>query len=317
VAVTTRLLLLYFALLPQGQRPPKPTMTATSEQAVRQLIESLPSKSNWRYVMEQGMKGDGIHQPWMDEMRNQGIRVAMLTIEFEWINGGETEENLKNWTLASAMYFTDYNYPDSQPLADPNRLKIITASGLEGRLEAEALSRAKQENWFEAPGGQLPPRKEGTGYVRIFLADNEWLPVEPSELGEYGAGTTPLMHAALLGDVGRIQKLLAEGVDVNAVSPDSSTALFYASSADAVQALLDAGAEVNKGTNDGVTPLMNASARGDFPFAGVGLHMVELLLKAGADPNPRDAHGHTALWIAAQKKNWDIVKLLKHAGAHE
>jgi hypothetical protein len=268
----------------------------------------------WRNMLEHGARGDGIHRPWMDEMQKQGITLEVLTFEFEWTQGGETLKDLKNWKFASAMYFTDYDYPSSQPITDPSRLKTINASALEGKLEAVALPRAMQGIWFESPGDQHPAQQTGTGYSRIFLADNEWLPVQNFPwFGQYEPGTTPLMHAALLGDVARIRKLLSEGADVNAASPDGATALLYVAGGnrpDAVQILLAAGADVSKATNHGTTALMNASAGGD-------LRSVDLLLKAGPDPNSRDADGHTALWIATQRNQWEIVKLLKLAGAHK
>lgn len=311
MSLATALVFMWAALLPQGQRSTQPTTNAASERAVRQLIESLPPKSMWRNMLEHGARGDGIRRPWMDEMQKQGIKFAVFTFEFKWTQGGRV---LKDWTFVSATYFADYDYLRSHPIMDPNRLDTLNASGLEDMLRAEALARGKDGIWVELPGDQHPALTTGMGYKQVFLADNEWLPVQLFPwYAQYEPGTTPLMRAAIQGDVARIRKLLAEGADVNALSPDGLTALLYAAggkSLEAAQILLVAGANVSRATNHGATPLMTASGSGN-------LRMVNVLLKAGANPNARDADGHTALWIAAQSSNWEIVKILKQAGAQE
>jgi len=295
-------------LLALGSAPPPQAANPTGGEGVRQLIESLPPKSMWRNMLEKGAMGDGIRRPWMDEMRMQGIKFAAVTYEFEWTQGGAA---LKDWRLASTRYFTDYDYLILQSIMDPIRLKAIHSSGLEAKLEAVALARAKHGIWIESPRDQRPARQTGTGYRQIFLADNEWLPVQMFPwFGQYEPGTTSLMHAALLGEVERIRALLAEGVDVNAVSANGSTALLYATEADSpetVQTLLAAGADPNKATTNGSTALMISSAGGD-------VRLVGMLVKAGANPNSRDASGDTALSIATQRNQWEVVKLLKLAG---
>lgn len=79
------------------------------------------------------------------------------------------------------------------------------------------------------------------------------------------------------------------------------TALYLAVDIDlqeVFQLLLDAGAEVNTCTSYGYSPLMQASRR-------LELHLVELLLKAGADPQQVDMNGDTALHEFARSKFFD------------
>ena len=175
MSIAAALVLLCACLWPQGQQSAQPTTNAASEQAVRRLMESLPPGSMWRDMLGHGARGGGIRQPWMDEMRSEGIKLAELTFEFDWTQGGKA---LKDWALASASYFPDYDYASARPIMDPRRLKAVSAGGLEGMLGAVALAQAKQGVWFEYPGDQHPPRETGTGYRRILLADNEWLPVQ-------------------------------------------------------------------------------------------------------------------------------------------
>lgn len=58
-----------------------------------------------------------------------------------------------------------------------------------------------------------------------------------------------------------------------------------------VQALLDDGADLTTTDDEGKTPLMEAAKAG-------APEIVELLLKAGADPKPKDKLGYTAKMIA-------------------
>lgn len=129
--------------------------------------------------------------------------------------------------------------------------------------------------------------------------------------GQYEQGTTPLMRAAVRGDIQLIRKHLTEGADVDAVSPSGSTALVYAASSGnplAIATLLNAGAKAS--TDAGGEALITAAARGN-------ARSVELLLKAGADPNYRDKDGGTPLSVAARRHYEGITHLLMQGGARQ
>jgi len=118
------------------------------------------------------------------------------------------------------------------------------------------------------------------------------------------------MHTAKLGEAQRLIELLKEGADVNAVDPSGFTALVYASggNSEAVSILLNAGARVN--TSAGGEALITAAASGK----SVNL---QLLLKAGADPNYRDKDGATALSVARESHLDAVIQQLRQAGARE
>ena len=69
-----------------------------------------------------------------------------------------------------------------------------------------------------------------------------------------------------------------------------------------------AGINVNAKDRDGSTALMIASERGD-------AEVVKLLLENGADPNAGDTSGYTALMFASYSGDLEIAKLLVKKGA--
>lgn len=299
ILITLTLLL---TTVPQ-HAPSQLTAGVAVDEHVRQLIRSLPPDSGWREILRHAW-GDGVRQPWMDDMRTEGIKLAAFTFEFTWIKGGR---DLRDWRLAEQQYFRDFDR--SQPVTDPHELDVIKASGLVRRLEDVALARAKQGNWVD-----YPREDKGTGYRQVLLAENEWLPVGLSPFfGQYEPGTTPLMHAALLGDVAGIKRLLSQGASIDAVSPDGSTALIYAAASDnpaAVDCLLKAGANVNANMKGGGNALTAAVVTDHS-------QNVALLLKAGLDPNAKTVEGESVLSFAIRRHYADIVKLLRRTGARE
>src|SRR5262245_2746643 len=98
----------------------------------------------------------------------------------------------------------------------------------------------------------------------------------------YAADDTRLANAAMQGDKGAVQSLLKQKADVNAALGDGMTALHWAAFHDdleLVKILLQAGANVKATTRLGaMTPLFMASNNGN-------PGMIEVLLKAGAEPN--------------------------------
>ena len=121
-----------------------------------------------------------------------------------------------------------------------------------------------------------------------------------------------LSNAAMQGDRDAVRSLLKRKADVNAPQGDGTTALHWAAFRDDVemaQLLLGAGANVMATTRLGdLTPLFMAAKNGSAP-------MIELLLKAGADPNSTDSHGTTPLMSAAASGSTDAIKVFLSHGA--
>jgi uncharacterized protein len=118
--------------------------------------------------------------------------------------------------------------------------------------------------------------------------------------------------AVMKQDGGQVVRLLKSKADVNAVQPDGSTALHWASyEADArtTALLLKAHANPNVRTVTGVTPLELACESGN-------VEVVKLLLKGGADPNATLSHGETPLMMAARTGSVPILELLVRKGVN-
>jgi ankyrin repeat protein len=119
-----------------------------------------------------------------------------------------------------------------------------------------------------------------------------------------------LIDAVKRGDLQAARALVARGVDVNAGTPDGTTALHWAAhrnSVPLVDLLLHAGARVTVANDYDATPLSVACEAASAP-------LVERLLTAGADPNTTVTGGETVLMIAA-RGNADVVRVLLAHGA--
>jgi ankyrin repeat protein len=129
----------------------------------------------------------------------------------------------------------------------------------------------------------------------------------PSVVNKRGPeGATPLMYAALYGDVALVAKLLQAGADPNTRNHVDATPLMWGlENLEIVQLLLDGGANVNAISAFGRTPLMLAAAQ------AASAPLVKLLLDRGARPN------QAALTSAASRGDAAVVRLLLAAGARD
>jgi ankyrin repeat protein len=126
------------------------------------------------------------------------------------------------------------------------------------------------------------------------------------------AGELDIFEAAALGDVARLQALLANGPElVNSHSNDGFTPLhlacFFGQQA-AAKVLILAGADPNAISANRIAVLHSAAASRDAA-------MVKLVLQAGARPNTQQQGGYTALQSAAVHNNVEMVRALLDAGA--
>ena len=125
-------------------------------------------------------------------------------------------------------------------------------------------------------------------------------------------GQTPLMTAALVGDLGMATLLVEKGADVDGRANNGLTALHAAAfvgAADVAAYLIKAGADVNDQANRfGITPLHAAAEENR-------LDAIVALLAAGADVTKIQGSNYTAASMAGFRQHWDAMALLMKAGA--
>jgi ankyrin repeat protein len=133
-------------------------------------------------------------------------------------------------------------------------------------------------------------------------------------------GRTALIYAATNGNeeeptgasLPLIGLLLSRGADVNHAARDGSTGLMWAARKGeerVVRALLAGNADVNVADLQRRTPLMHA-------ILGTGSPAVaKVIIEAGAAINARDAHGSTALSMAAKRRSVGMLNVLLGSGA--
>src|SRR5207245_1695169 len=94
-------------------------------------------------------------------------------------------------------------------------------------------------------------------------------------------GGGDVADAAMNKNAAAVRTLIQQKVDVNAPQPDGTTALHWAVRWDDLEtasALIQAGANAKAPNRAGATPMFLAAVNGSGS-------MIELLIKAGADPN--------------------------------
>ena len=215
--------------------------------------------------------------------------------------------------------------------ADGSRLyhRVIgTAFGQQmpptGPLTLEQTEIIKQwidegASWPDEASGETPPPPSDPGAIRLIQAirDNDRASIDAQLRGETrvarsrgASGTTPLMAAALYGDVELVKRLLAAGADPNGANTAGVTPLMWAAPrVEIVQQLLDAGADVHARSEDGRSALVIAAGSGGAARA------VRLLLDYGANPWPSRATDPSPLREAARIDDLEIFRLLIDYGA--
>jgi len=120
-----------------------------------------------------------------------------------------------------------------------------------------------------------------------------------------------IFEAVLAGDMSCVQRLLADGVDVNIRQQGGGTPLILAASEgrlDLTCYLVEHGADVDAQYDAGNTALIEASANGH-------LDVVKYLVEKGADVHIRENECESPLEWAAGHGHLDVVKFLVSRGA--
>lgn len=143
-----------------------------------------------------------------------------------------------------------------------------------------------------------------------YLQLDEFLPsvVDVNAVDVFGR--TALWYASSVGDVAKVQTLLAAGA-LPDLGPDQGPLHIAARYGhhEVVCLLLDAGAEVDPGPKWLSKPLVLAATGGSY-------ETVAELIRHGANVNACDRQGSIALHLAAGRNYVDIIEMLVEAGAN-
>ena len=108
-------------------------------------------------------------------------------------------------------------------------------------------------------------------------------------------------------DVEAVERLLREGVEINAVKGEFKTSILMEAAVrgnvGVMKLLIENGADLNMTDKDGWTALMGATVQGH-------MESVKLLLEQGVEVNAKNNNGETALVMAAGMKHEEIMHAL-------
>lgn len=173
------------------------------------------------------------------------------------------------------------------------------ASGVESLLRRGFDPNTRDEHGMT--GLLLAIREPSPRVIQVLLAS----PQTKVELRN-GNDESPLMLAAIKGQMDLVKQLIARDADIN---KPGWTALHYAASSGQVaimKLLLEKYAFIDAQSPNGTTPLMMAAMYGS-------PESVKLLLDEGADPSMKNQQNMTAMDFAVRGQRPDAVELLKAA----
>lgn len=177
----------------------------------------------------------------------------------------------------------------------------------DGSAVTQLLRRGFDPNTRNASGqtGLMLALQNGSAKSFAALIESRRLKVEERNAKD----ESPLMMAAIKGNVEAVRALIARGADVNKTG---WTPLHYAASAgtpqhvQAIALLLENHAYIDAASPNGTTPLMMAAYYGSNAA-------VQLLLDEGADPTLKNQLGMTAIDFATKVSRTESVETIATA----
>ena len=199
-----------------------------------------------------------------------------------------------------------------------------TNSAVNRQIAFDKMTATATRQFFSMPNGTIPAAiRSISRLIREIAQRFRFLALAAAlAFPLLNSNATPLHDAARDGNLDEINRLIANGADVNAkddgwIWTPLHPACKYGHE-EVVKVLIEAGADVNAKSSTGWRPLHEAISRGhesivaDLLAAGAD---VNALLTAGADVNAKDDGGITPLHSSSDGGREPVVKALLAAGA--
>lgn len=269
------------------------------------VLAELPPCSRLRQELESSTRPQRQQEePYMREMRALGVKRAFFEIHSIWKQGKSAEIE-----FVRRLYFSDYD--DSKSLImDPSKLDRILKEGLQSTLDRVTMERITGLRPYGGFHGHMGSPEGKRMFSRVEFFSTPVLPEETTRIYRLGKNADALSVAAGLGDSFEIERYIKKGVPREVLT----NALFVAvisryDNSQAIRTLVEAGADINAhAKEDKATPLIRA-VRGS-PCN------IPVLLQLGARVQEQDKWGQTALKLAQEEKETEIVRLLLSQSAH-
>lgn len=209
---------------------------------------------------------------------------------------------------------------DTAGSGDADRLKVLLDHGLNpnGYWNAERAKeqqRRSMEHMARFRESQPDPFAALPEEVRAQLAETgkrvEQEMFEQQSTAPYN-DEIPVIRAAQAPDGGCLGVLLAAGANPHVRDNSKRTAMYYASSVDAMRVLMNAGVPLEDADMSGSSPLDNAVSDGS-----EAMPRIRALIEAGANINATHDRGYTVFMSAVGSgRHLDVLKLLIASGAN-
>lgn len=276
------------------------------------------------FLIEKGAEvdalGDNGTTALMVAAKNGDVSIAELLLNTGAdVNAKEAERagTRRSSSIGSIMDFAWMSGMDAQETVDYAFTKTVE----------EALTTTEE---FFVPPLWLAVRSGNPGVVELLLdrgADPAFTFETADQPFPIAPGMTPFMYAAYTGQVEVMKFLLRKGSKVNERDLWKQTALMYAAyqaQTEALAFLAGSGADMNAKSQENFFPLYYVVGASKSAFDGGAIlrenanpaEAAKILIQMGADPNAgRGEGGQTALMLAAQIGNSEIVKSMIESGA--
>ncbi|MBX7170594.1 MAG: hypothetical protein K1X72_06520 [Pyrinomonadaceae bacterium] len=158
-------LVLCFVIVANGQQPDETKQLC--DKRAKQVAKTLEPNNILRTSIEEGERGDCIHQTWMDKMQKLGVKQASFLVEYSWKNG-----NVKFKVLNVSYFRAYFSTPNLSEIKDGKNLREIKQSGLEQELKDAVIAQSKDSPFATYKKGQVK-----TDSFTANLLDDEALPI--------------------------------------------------------------------------------------------------------------------------------------------